>query len=147
VAADSVPHQARIAAPWQRLSAWLLDVLLWGAVMIPIELATGVSPRQGHSPRGFVAFASGAFILLVAVLVYCDGSPSGATPGKRMLGLRVVGKGNESPIRYPRAILRRTAFLLGGWCLYLGWLWMLIDRDRQAWHDKAANSIVISTRD
>jgi uncharacterized RDD family membrane protein YckC len=91
-----------------------------------------VSPRQGESPWGFVGFASGAFLLLMAALVYCDGNPRGATPGKRMLGLRVVGKTTHSTIGYPRAVRRRIVFSLGGWCLYLGWLWILIDPDGSA---------------
>jgi hypothetical protein len=49
-----------------------------------------------------------------------------------MLGLRVVGKTTDSTIGYPRAVRRRIVFSLGGWCLYLGWLWILIDPDGSA---------------
>ena len=40
----------------------------------------------------------------------------------------------------------RLGYALGGLLLYLGWLWMLFDDRRQAWHDNMANTLVVRTR-
>ncbi|MEC8486226.1 MAG: RDD family protein, partial [Actinomycetota bacterium] len=33
--------------------------------------------------------------------------------------------------------------VISGQILYLGYLWMIWDKDRQTWHDKVAGTIVV----
>ena len=35
--------------------------------------------------------------------------------------------------------------IVSGFVCLLGYLWMLWDRERQTWHDKVANTVVVPT--
>ena len=68
----------------------------------------------------------------------------GQTPGKALLGLRVVTlEGRRVP--FFRALLRVAAYVLSALPLYLGFLWVFVDDRRQAWHDKLVGTLVIYT--
>jgi uncharacterized RDD family membrane protein YckC len=82
-------------------------------------------------------------VLLFAYLVAFDGGSRGATPGKRIVGIRVADEATGGPIGYSRATVRRLIYLIGGWLLFIGWLWGLGNARRQTWHDKAAKSVVV----
>ena len=62
------------------------------------------------------------------------------------MGVRVADAVTGAPIGYKRALIRRLGYYLGGIVFYLGWLWVLFDSRRQAWHDKLAGSVVVTTR-
>ncbi len=69
----------------------------------------------------------------------------GQTPGKMMLRIRVVkvGGGKMTP---GTAFLRWVGYLISlisGVVLYLGFLWVLIDKRKQSWHDKIAGTFVV----
>jgi uncharacterized RDD family membrane protein YckC len=88
-----------------------------------------------------------AFVLsLVIVLVYVARTEgrTGQTWGKRIAGVRTVDMNTGQPIGEGRAIGRLLARqILSGQILYLGFLWMLWDGDKQTWHDKIVRSIVV----
>jgi uncharacterized RDD family membrane protein YckC len=49
------------------------------------------------------------------------------------------------PIGYPRAFIRYIARILSALPFLLGYFWMLWDREKQTWHDKLSNSVVVPT--
>jgi len=49
------------------------------------------------------------------------------------------------PIGYGRAFVRWLVSLVSGFVILIGYLWMLWDSEKQTWHDKAANSVVVPT--
>jgi uncharacterized RDD family membrane protein YckC len=130
----------RLATPPQRLSAWLLDAFIAGLAFTPL---TPVLYSSHPSPALFLALWVPTILLLFVYLVLFDGGRRGATPGKRIVGIRVVDARTGAAIGYRRAAIRRLGYLLGGLVLYVGWLWLLFDPRRQAWHDKLAGSIVV----
>jgi uncharacterized RDD family membrane protein YckC len=67
---------------------------------------------------------------------------SGFTPGKALLGLRVV-RTDGRPVNLGRAVLRLIAYLIAALPLFLGFIWILFDNHRQGWHDKIARTYVI----
>jgi uncharacterized RDD family membrane protein YckC len=69
----------------------------------------------------------------------------GAGPLARRLGVKVVCQRTLQPIGIPRSIGRFFGQYISTWIFYLGYLWMLWDKDKQTWHDKMVNSIVIRT--
>jgi len=69
-------------------------------------------------------------------------SYNGQTVGKLMCGIRVVDlKGKNIPIF--KSFVRFFGYYLSLYCLGFGFLWVLIDKNRQGWHDKLAGSIVV----
>lgn len=59
------------------------------------------------------------------------------------LGIRVVSLDNGGSIGYGRAFLRWFVSLISAAVILLGYLWMLWDKEKQCWHDKAANDVVV----
>jgi len=68
----------------------------------------------------------------------------GFTPGKAILGLKVVRK-NGSKLSFGRSLLRFFCYWISAVPLFLGYFWVLWDRNRRAWHDKIAGTQVIYT--
>ena len=69
---------------------------------------------------------------------------TGQTPGKALLGLRVITKDGRrvSPLR---GILRYFGYIISTIALFIGFFWILLDDRRQGWHDKLAGTFVIYT--
>jgi len=88
----------------------------------------------------FVALQSYA-ALVFALWAY------GLTPGKWMLGIRVVNRDTGVPAGFWRMALRQ---IVGQWVsaviCYLGFIWALFDANKQGWHDKIAKTLVVRTR-
>ena len=71
----------------------------------------------------------------------------GQTPGKMLVGIKVVNAaGNVPGVR--RAFMREViGKLVSGLVVNAGFLWVLRDAQRQAWHDKIAETYVVSARE
>lgn len=71
----------------------------------------------------------------------------GATPGKKLMKIKVIDKETSQPPGMLKAFLRE---IIGKFAssvfLFLGYLWAIWDKDKQAWHDKIAGTVVISDR-
>jgi uncharacterized RDD family membrane protein YckC len=132
-----------LATPVQRFAAWVLDAFIAGIVFTPLS---SILWSSNPSPWLFVALLAPAMVLLFVYLVLFDGGRRGATPGKRIVGIRVADARTGGPLGYRRALIRRLGYYLGGLVLYIGWLWLLFDSRRQAWHDKVAGSVVVTSR-
>ncbi|HKS70000.1 MAG TPA: RDD family protein [Ktedonobacterales bacterium] len=65
----------------------------------------------------------------------------GQTPGKLLMGLRIE-RVNGQPLNIRHALLRYVGYWLSAIPLGLGFLWVLVDDKRQAWHDKLAGTYV-----
>ena len=70
---------------------------------------------------------------------------AGQTPGKMILGLKVVMK-DGTPVTLGRSFLRWFGYTVSALPLMLGYLMVLIDRQKQALHDKIAGTYVINSR-
>ena len=67
---------------------------------------------------------------------------SGHTPGKAFMGLRVVTK-SGGKISFIRSVVRFFAYIPTILSLGIGFFWIVIDDQRQAWHDTISNTFVI----
>ena len=130
---DSVlppPVRAREAASfWRRFGALLID----GVVTSVPRLALGTGERGQLL----------GLVLIAAYYVVAEGQ-YGATIGKRALGLRVVGADGH-PIGLWMAFIRYLGHVVSALALFLGYFWMIWDKDHQTWHDKLAHSYVERT--
>lgn len=99
-----------------------------------------------------VAVAAGVMVLIWLVLAVVVGI-SGNTPGKAMVGLRVVHHGTGTPIGVGRSLLRSVVLALASvptFALGLATLaWTAVEdrgRQRRGWHDHLAHSVVVDVR-
>lgn len=67
----------------------------------------------------------------------------GQSLGRKVWGLKVVDGAGE-PIGFLRALFRNLfAMFVSAPLLYLGFLWVLWDQHKQAWHDKVSRTYVL----
>jgi uncharacterized RDD family membrane protein YckC len=76
------------------------------------------------------------------VLAYWIGS-RGGSPLRVRLGVLVLDQNDGSFIGTRRAVYRGLMGYVSQLALLLGYLWMLWDPQRQTWHDKVAQSVVV----
>jgi uncharacterized RDD family membrane protein YckC len=118
----------------QRLGAYLLDILL----LLVFEIVVFLILRHSLG-LAYLIVLVGSY----GYFTFLEGGPTGQTLGMRALGIRVIDFGGGGPIGYGRAFLRQIVKIISGAVLFLGYFWMLWDREKQCWHDKAANDVVV----
>jgi uncharacterized RDD family membrane protein YckC len=117
---------------WRRFAAAFIDGILLGIVSFILQSILGNT-------------GSGLTLLIgIAYYTYFHGS-TGQTPGDAALSIRVVDKDGGGSIGYGRAFVRWLVSIISGLVFLLGYLWMLWDSEKQTWHDKAANDVVVPT--
>ena len=120
---------------WRRFGALIIDGLIVGIV----ELIFRVILRHGVGEFVGLLVSAGYFTAF-------EGGRYGAGLGKQALGIRVIDAETGEPIGYPRAFVRWISAILSTLVVFLGYLWMLWDPERQCWHDKFANDLVVPRR-
>ena len=117
---------------WIRFAGLLLDGLILAVPSIVLFLILDVG----------IAYVL-TFVVVLAYFIALEGGPTGQTLGMKAVSIRVVDFDGGGPIGYGRATVRALVqYFLSG-ILYLGYLWMLWDREKQTWHDKASRSVVV----
>lgn len=79
----------------------------------------------------------------IALLWWC----CQGTPGKLLLGCRVVDARSGGRPHVWQVIVRLLGYAVSALPLGLGFLWMLWDRRRQGWHDKLARTVIVEDDD
>jgi uncharacterized RDD family membrane protein YckC len=126
---------------WRRFVAALIDGILLGVVGFVLALILGDDVLIAITLGG----AEGPGLLLSAAYFTFFHGRNGQTPGNAALGLRVVDlrDGTGGPLGYGRAAMRWLVSIASALVIFVGYLWMLWDDEKQTWHDKAAGSIVV----
>ena len=110
------------------------------AILSNDELALSAAISQFQSDTIVVNLVVSAIYNVVLMKVF-----NGQTLGKMIFKLRVVKK-NGRRITILDALLRNVVGYTISQILLLGYLWALLDKDKQAWHDKMAGTVVILER-
>jgi len=109
---------------WERMGAGFLDLVLVGLISIVIH-------RQPP-------------VMFFVALVYFVGlwTWRGTTVGGVVLGLKVARQDGER-LTFLVALVRAFAGAFSLIFLFLGFLWIVWDKEKQAWHDKIAGTVVV----
>jgi uncharacterized RDD family membrane protein YckC len=110
---------------WPRMGALLLDVILVGFIL------------------SFGWHSGGAHLLLLAAYGAVMWKLKGATIGGIVFNLQVV-RADGRELDWSTAIVRALSCFLSLFVLGLGFIWIAIDHEHQAWHDKIAGTVVVS---
>ena len=119
---------------WERVGAAFLDIVV-------ISFIVGIA----HGPLRFALFfLHGPPIFFIIALAYFAGlwAWKGTSIGGIVLKLHVV-RCDGQPVTFLVALVRGLAAALSVVALFLGFLWIAWDNDRQGWHDKIAGTIVV----
>ena len=129
VAAATLPR----AGFWIRLAAVLLDLILVGIIW---SILSGVLPNRAHDRD------HANLLLLLAIYGATLWKLKGTTVGGIVCGLKVV-RLDERPLDWGTTIARALACFLSLVVLGLGFIWVVFDDQKQAWHDKIAGTTVV----
>jgi len=148
----------RVAGFFERLLAGLVDavivvpvfaLLAWGGsalsgVRIPparelnFDLLVGLILEK----NGPVIFWLALLVILVFLYCFIFLAARGQTPGKRLVGVRVVTWYGEPPT-LARSLLRTIGYLVSAALLWLGFIWIGFDREKRGLHDWIAGTYVV----
>jgi uncharacterized RDD family membrane protein YckC len=151
-AIQDITTEHLVAGADRRFYAFVLDLLLaWGLYAGAAWAAYTYLIEPGRVWAG-VATIAGTVLLVGALTAFCVGL-WGVTPGKTMVGVRVLSAEDARPIGFGPALLR--TFLLGAATLptigfgaaALAWTAMVDPSGwRRGWHDLRARSVVVDVR-
>lgn len=107
-----------------RMGALLIDAILVGIV-------ANLIPGSGD-----------IWLLALAAYGAMMWKLKGTTVGGIICNLRVVRLDGRE-MDWPTAVVRSLACFLSLFAAFLGFIWIIFDPDRQAWHDKIAGTVVV----
>lgn len=159
---DHVTLEFELAGLGSRFCAHLIDGLLiilgiFGVVVVMLLVGLAQAKLLGNLLTGtfdwvtswnFAVLILFIFLIQWGYYVLFEGSKRGATPGKRMLGIRVIRE-DGLPIGFREAALRnlvRAADMLPPPCYFLGGLVMHFDRQGRRLGDMVAGTLVVMER-
>ncbi len=116
---------------WTRLVAYIIDAVILIIPNIIIRLVLGQ----------LIAIPFGLVIGIGYVVYFW--TTSGQTPGKMVMGLKVVSAETGQLLDPGTAVLRYVGYFVSGIAFGLGFLWIIWDPMHEGWHDKIAKTKVI----
>ena len=137
------PEGYRYAGFWIRTWATAIDVVVLMCVTLPLcSPSTASSISESSSlVRGPMDFLISWVMPMVAVIVLWK--LTSATPGKMLVGAKIVDARTGGPLGTGQCIGRYFAYLVSILPLGLGFVWIAFDPRKQAWHDKLAGTVVV----
>jgi Predicted membrane protein/domain len=107
-----------------------------GALFIDIVLISVIVSVLGTPDAFWIVALAGYGALMWKI--------KGTTIGGLVCGLKVVRR-DGADLNWDTAIVRALGCFLSMVVAGLGFLWIVFDEDRQAWHDKIAGTLVVRT--
>ncbi len=148
---DSISKELSNKLVWARIMAFFIDIIILSSCYAAVMTILAQAFRQ----TVFVDFYSLLNLSLFSMVVFFT-MPSflvinyfvifhacgGQTVGKMLMGIRVVDRAGEE-LTLGASFLRLTGYLLSFLPMGAGFFWAVLDKDKEAWHDKLAFSQVI----
>lgn len=131
-----------------RLLAYGIDITIVVVILIAlgwlVDTVSRLFPTVLVDPENLFQLAiAGVIIVVTAAFYYLFfWTLLGQTPGKMLLGVRIVSL-DGSRLTFWQSLRRFVGYFLSALVFYIGYLWVLIDNRRQGWHDKLAGTIVV----
>ena len=141
---EHVPIRLSPAGLGSRFLALMTDVTVILGALAFLRMGVNAIISQGVAQA---VDTTATFVLFVGYPIYFEIRHQGRTPGKRILGLRVVD-GRGLPIRLEQSFVRNIVRALDFMPLFYGFggLFSLFDRDRRRMGDVLADTLVVHER-
>jgi uncharacterized RDD family membrane protein YckC len=147
---EAVPQAERVdldlAGVGQRLASYLVDGVVLSIIYIALMFLFGVPIEEEAIAGGnFSTTFYAVYILMAAIgigyFTYFFGK--GQTPGMKLVEIKLIRTDGVEPVGYKKGFFRWVGMEISGIVLLLGYIWILIDKKRQGWHDKIAGTYVV----
>lgn len=143
VTPERIAFQYPLAGPFRRALAYLIDVVIWTGLFLAVVVVLAVVALGKIAGIGLILVA--CFVLQWGYGGFCEAVFNGQTPGKRIVGLRVVSD-QGVPITGGQAVLRNLLWTVE-WALPFAFLpalaSMVLTRKFQRLGDLAAGTMVV----
>lgn len=144
---------------WARFAAFLIDSVLALIVISPLSRLLpdtttlqitdliNVGDLQSLTLQPIDVVPSPAEFLIsyllpmAAAILFCLARQ--ATPGKMVLGARIVDARSGGKPGLGQLIVRYLGYYLSMAVFFLGFVWIALDARKQGWHDKLAGTVVV----
>ncbi len=128
---------------WARVGAAIIDSILMAIVLVPIAriLGIGYDWDELDSPANIVMNGVLPAIAVILFWVYRQ-----ATPGKMVIGAKIVDAKTGGKPSTGQFIGRYLSYYLSSIVFALGFIWVGFDDRKQGWHDKLAGTVVVRSR-
>ena len=146
-------NQIHYGGFWQRTLAFLIDkfilflismiLIFTGALLLGLGFPFSLFMDVSTTATGtfFISYYGTSILLNMVYFTYFHGT-IGQTPGKMLLGLKVIQKTGE-PMTLGIAFLRWVGYIISGLIFNLGFVWVAFDSKKRGWHDMIAATNVI----
>ena len=134
-----------LAGFWWRAGSYAIDAItIWvGLIVIGALLGDDSLTAEARTPAAQAAAARAYAIgVIFQIAYYWLWNSIGWSPGKRVLGMRIITDEGDPP-GVARGLARTLVAVVSTMPLWLGYLWAARDPRRQTWHDKAARTFVV----
>ena len=131
-------HEQDYGGFWRRFLASLLDSVAMLIVALPLGIALSVMGLSDDGPLWEVLNLALPALATVAFWAWMQ-----TTPGKWLLGLRLVDADTGQAPRLSQCLVRYLGYFVSALVLCLGFFWIAWDARKQGWHDKMANTLVV----
>jgi uncharacterized RDD family membrane protein YckC len=142
---EGAPRRVEYVGFWKRLVAAVIDVMILLIVCVPLLLAIYgreyLARTQEGGLAGFWDFVIQVVLPAVATILFWK--YRGATPGKMAISARIADAKTGKAPRNGQLVGRYFAYIVSMLPLFLGFLWIGIDRRKQGFHDKLAGTVVV----
>lgn len=131
---------------WVRAVASIIDTILIMLFTVPLVFTVYGS---GFLLSDSMINGSWDFVIsyvLPAIAVVLFWHFKSATPGKMVMGLKVISLGESEHMSIGKSALRYIGYYPSMMIFMLGIIWVAFDKKKQGWHDKIANTAVIKSR-
>lgn len=148
----------KIASAGKRFGAWVIDQLIFWVVLFVCGLLMSIPFGMMHyDDYVFTAFGGllgmtvvGLFLIagIAYLVIQLYFYSKGQSIGKSLVGLMVVHKKDGTPLTFWWMLLREVIVKKASEVVFcLGYIWILVDDNRQGWHDKILDTYVIDDKE
>ncbi|MGW2839574.1 RDD family protein [Streptomyces sp. NPDC001493] len=129
-----------------RFLATLVDGLVILVPYIVVIIGGAMSSGDSSALGGILSIVGFLGVLGVIIWMLIQEGSTGATIGKRAVGIKVLREADGRPLGFGMALVRRIAHTLDSFACYLGWLWPLWDSKKQTFADKVCSTVVVKAK-
>ena len=143
---NAVEVNQDLAGVGQRLASYLVDAVVLSIIYLTLVFLSGVPAGEEIMGGGnFSTSFSAVYVLMAAIGIgyYTYFFGKGQTPGMKLVEIKLIRTDGVEPVGYGKGLLRWVGMEISGMALLLGYIWILVDKKRQGWHDKIAGTYVV----
>lgn len=130
---------------WRRTAAHFIDGVIVLIILVPTLFLFFSSNVAQY---GDVSAAISILIqyVITPIVVIAFWKKKGGTPGKLLMGVKVVSANTLETASTGRLIIRYLGYIPSSLVLFIGFIWVAFDEKKRGWHDLLAGTVVIKVK-